>query len=264
MKLPKIFFIFLSVLLTLPLLSMEKLTKEGLQLQFDQLNEKFMENKSSLNVTTESKVEALINSTQESLKKKKLKKKSSKTVYENITQAQELLDSAIKQKKSEALLLARAQKMKGKAQEAEKQTTQRLQCQAPQLQQFPQQVQNVEYFVLQIPEPEMLAQPNPITEFSLSAIQEQEPDTILTTLPGLLHPKENIPMLSTALHKARPISWGKVYAYLCGTGLCTGIGIYSYYKLSPETWYRPISLGLSFLGGSACSYLTYKNLRSNK
>ncbi len=60
-----------------------------------------------------------------------------------------------------------------------------------------------------------------------------------------------------AFNTSPKINIPKIVAYLCGTGICTGIGIYSYYKLSPEAWFRPISLGLSSVGGIACSYLTY-------
>jgi hypothetical protein len=50
-------------------------------------------------------------------------------------------------------------------------------------------------------------------------------------------------------------------SYFNGAAICTGIGLYSYYKCSPEQWYRPILIGLSILGGTTCSFLTYKNLK---
>lgn len=56
----------------------------------------------------------------------------------------------------------------------------------------------------------------------------------------------------------------KGFAYLGGAGLMAGIGLWSYFKLSPDRSFRPWLAGISFVGCLTSSYFSIKNFSSYK
>lgn len=95
----------------------------------------------------------------------------------------------------------------------------------------------------------------------VSTPQIQSPTTTAFEAQSSTFP--NIPSTQTPQSnkqkKSYTPNWKKGFFYLGSTSVCTALGLYGYYKLSPDDWYRPVVTGASIIGASAFSLLSVEN-----
>lgn len=265
MKFLKIFFLFFCTLLPLYGTCMEKKakhpkpTKENVRSKLTQLQEQFTNNYALLNHGISSNVQNIINSSENTLQGK-VSRNNLKFLHETLNKAIMQLNATIAR---ETELKEFTQQLKSQKTETPQSSTSpaERQIQRPVKRKYP----SLKHAYACTPEE--------ITpDQFLTDAQEQEqqtnitssnvgvdtnvataPESLATTASSTLQlPKK----LSTL---PKPLPWKTIITYLCGTGIFTGIGIYSYYKLSSDSWNRPIYLGLSALGVTTCTLLAYKN-----
>lgn len=263
----------------------EPLSKESLIAERNKLQEAYDNNISSINFSTSTAIIALFKLVNNDLNRKKVSKKTLTKIGTNLGTINEKLKAAIDQKAKEL--------------EAMKKIT----AASSPLPARPPMITMPKLITYNIPEnPVPEAQElTPFTSVSLSFDSEPVRNTVVeheelsndtnsnstdsclvtNSLPtsvtllslsdvsalsqNLDVPKVQLPkQTSSILNKNSSRSWKKIITYLSGAGICTGVGIYSYYKFSPENWYRPITLGLSCIGGTTFSLLSFKNIISKK